>query len=64
MAEVQAERPTLEMAEVQAERSTLEMGLKNLVAGGVASCTSKTAVAPLDRVKILLQVRDDMEYGG
>ena len=50
------------MAEVQAERPTLEMGLKNLVAGGVASCTSKTAVAPLDRVKILLQVRGDMEY--
>jgi hypothetical protein len=32
------------------------MLLKSLVAGGLASMCGKTAVAPLDRIKILFQV--------
>ncbi|XP_041485262.1 graves disease carrier protein homolog isoform X2 [Lytechinus variegatus] len=31
--------------------------LKNFFSGGVAGCCAKTAIAPLDRVKILLQAR-------
>lgn len=30
---------------------------RHLVAGGVAGCVSRTCTAPLDRVKIYLQVR-------
>ncbi|XP_076244921.1 solute carrier family 25 member 16 [Calliopsis andreniformis] len=33
--------------------------LKNLLAGGVAGMCSKTTVAPLDRIKILLQAHSD-----
>lgn len=31
--------------------------LKDFLAGGVAAAISKTAVAPIERVKLLLQVR-------
>ncbi len=31
--------------------------LKDFLAGGVAAAVSKTAVAPIERVKLLLQVR-------
>lgn len=30
---------------------------KDLIAGGTAAAISKTAVAPIERVKLLLQVR-------
>ncbi|XP_018392430.1 PREDICTED: graves disease carrier protein homolog [Cyphomyrmex costatus] len=33
--------------------------MKNLIAGGVAGMCSKTAVAPLDRIKILLQAQHE-----
>lgn len=36
----------------------MEVIVKNLLAGGVAGMVSKTAVAPLDRVKILLQAHN------
>ncbi len=38
---------------------------KSFLAGGIAGMTSKTAVAPLDRIKILLQVHNNhyKEYG-
>ncbi|KAJ2781406.1 coenzyme A transporter [Coemansia javaensis] len=35
-----------------------EYALKTLLIGGIAGCTAKTAVAPLDRVKILFQTRN------
>ena len=42
---------------------------KDFLAGGVAAAISKTAVAPIERVKLLLQVRlgirePDKEVGG
>lgn len=42
---------------------------KDFLAGGVAAAISKTAVAPIERVKLLLQVRlgirePDQEVGG
>jgi hypothetical protein len=38
------------------------MLLKSLVAGGLASMCGKTAVAPLDRIKILFQVHSILLY--
>lgn len=45
--------------------------LKNFIAGGVSAAVSKTAVAPLERVKFLLQVQhvskqipEDKRYKG
>lgn len=32
--------------------------VKDFLAGGIAAAVSKTAVAPIERVKLLLQVRD------
>lgn len=34
---------------------------KDFLAGGVAAAISKTAVAPIERVKLLLQVRSEIE---
>ena len=35
---------------------------KEMIAGGVAGAFSKTAIAPLERVKILLQVRGVLSF--
>jgi hypothetical protein len=40
------------------------MVLKSLVAGGLASMCGKTAVAPLDRIKILFQVHSILLCAG
>lgn len=32
--------------------------LKDFLAGGIAAAISKTAVAPIERVKLLLQVKE------
>ncbi|XP_068081796.1 solute carrier family 25 member 16 [Anabrus simplex] len=46
------------MAIRREERSSMEFVLKSLLAGGVAGMCSKTTVAPLDRIKILLQAHN------
>lgn len=38
--------------------------LKDFLAGGVAAAISKTAVAPIERVKLLLQVRGNGDRSG
>lgn len=38
--------------------------LKDFLAGGIAAAISKTAVAPIERVKLLLQVSRVAEFGG
>ncbi|TYZ67579.1 hypothetical protein PybrP1_010811 [[Pythium] brassicae (nom. inval.)] len=41
----------------------MERDLQNILCGGVAGCASRTAVAPLERLKILFQVQDIMRKG-
>ncbi|ETV66723.1 hypothetical protein H257_16824 [Aphanomyces astaci] len=41
----------------------LSKDTKHLLSGGVAGCASRTAVAPLERLKILYQVQDVMKRG-
>ncbi|ETN60134.1 graves disease carrier protein [Anopheles darlingi] len=43
------------VATTEQSRKNVEFVVKNLFAGGVAGMCSKTTVAPLDRIKILLQ---------
>ncbi|CAH1400430.1 unnamed protein product [Nezara viridula] len=43
----------------QEQNKNMDFILKSLLAGGVAGMCSKTAVAPLDRIKILLQAHNN-----
>ncbi|EZA59797.1 hypothetical protein DMN91_008080 [Ooceraea biroi] len=47
------------MAQFKKETKNLEVIVKSLIAGGVAGVCAKTAVAPLDRMKILLQAQHE-----
>lgn len=40
------------------EKSDNQFILKTFLSGGLAGCVAKTAVAPLDRIKIHFQVRN------
>ena len=42
---------------VETARSNLENTLKQLICGGMAGCTARSCVAPIDRVKILMQTQ-------
>ncbi|XP_005094735.1 graves disease carrier protein [Aplysia californica] len=41
------------------QQSKTSVAVKTFISGGIAGCCAKTAVAPLDRVKILLQVHNE-----
>lgn len=43
---------------VSGEKSHLASFVKDLIAGGVAGGIAKTAVAPIERVKLILQTQD------
>lgn len=46
------------MAEVKAKKTKDPMSFaKDFLAGGISAAVSKTAVAPIERVKLLLQVQ-------
>ncbi|XP_078040953.1 solute carrier family 25 member 16 isoform X2 [Augochlora pura] len=47
------------MASPVESKKNFEIVIKSLIAGGVAGMCSKTAVAPLDRIKILLQAQNE-----
>lgn len=50
----------------QQDKRSLDYAIRSGIAGGLAGCIAKTAVAPLDRVKILFQASnpDFQKYAG
>ncbi|KAI8803259.1 mitochondrial carrier domain-containing protein [Cladochytrium replicatum] len=52
---VTSEQHTSALARTAASKKRREFAWKSFVAGGIAGCVAKTAIAPLDRVKILFQ---------
>lgn len=43
------------MMKKKKDKRSLDYIMRTMVAGGIAGCAAKTAIAPLDRVKILFQ---------
>ncbi|RCH89863.1 hypothetical protein CU097_008442 [Rhizopus azygosporus] len=51
-------QPTVKANKLQKKEQSLEYVMKSGLAGGIAGCLGKTAIAPMDRVKILFQARN------
>ncbi|MCO5549672.1 hypothetical protein L7F22_003145 [Adiantum nelumboides] len=61
-----AEQQQIERTRIRKEKQSWHYIIRSGLAGGVAGCVAKTAIAPLDRVKILFQAQNPeyQKYSG